>query len=87
MMEDVILEWSVCTVYSPGGEKLRSFGTHGSGQGQFQLPCGVAVDVEGNILVRGVARGTSVSVHHIGSVYGRRGNGFLMSQKYSLCTV
>ena len=36
------------SVFSPGGEKLRSFGTCGSGQGQFQH---VAVDGEGNILV------------------------------------
>ena len=39
------------SVFSPSGEKLRSFGTHGSGQEQFYCPCGVAVDGEGNILV------------------------------------
>ena len=39
------------SVFSPRGEKLRSFGTRGSGQGQFQYPAGVAVDGEGNILV------------------------------------
>ena len=39
------------TVFSPSGEKLRSFGTRGSGQGQFDWPCGVTVDGEGNILV------------------------------------
>ena len=39
------------SVFSPSGEKLRSFGTHGSGQGQFNGPCGIAVDGEGNILV------------------------------------
>ena len=38
-------------VFSPSGEKLRSFGTHGSGKGQFDEPHGVAVDGEGNILV------------------------------------
>ena len=37
------------SVFSP--EELRSFGTHGSGQGQFYEPSGVAVDGEGNILV------------------------------------
>ncbi len=37
--------------FSSCGEKIRSFGTHGSGQGQFNEPCGVAVDGEGNILV------------------------------------
>ena len=39
------------SVFSPNGEKLRSFGTRGSGQGQFKYPYGVAVDGEGNILV------------------------------------
>ena len=39
------------SVFSPRGEKLRSFGTHGSGKGQFQFPTGVTVDGEGNILV------------------------------------
>ena len=39
------------TVFSTRGEKLRSFGTEGSGHGQFKWPCGVTVDGEGNILV------------------------------------
>ena len=39
------------SVLSPSGTKLRSFGTRGSGPGQFQYPCGVSVDDEGNILV------------------------------------
>ena len=39
------------TVFSSSGEKLRSFGTRGSGQGQFDQPSGVTVDGEGNILV------------------------------------
>ena len=38
-------------VLSPSGEKLWSFGTHGSGEGEFNRPGGVAVDGEGNILV------------------------------------
>ena len=33
------------------GERLQSFGTHGSGEGQFQSPGGVAVDGEGNLVV------------------------------------
>ena len=51
--EVVVTEWGVhcVSVFSPSGEKLRSFGTHGSGQGQFDCPCGIAVDGEGNILV------------------------------------
>ncbi len=38
-------------VFTSSGERLRSFGTHGSGLGQFQCPCGVAVDGEENVLV------------------------------------
>ncbi len=38
------------SIFSSSGEK-RSFGTLGSGQGQFNEPRGVAVDGEGNILV------------------------------------
>ena len=39
------------SVYSQSGEKLRSFGSSGSGQGQFKGPRGVAVDDDDNILV------------------------------------
>ena len=39
------------SIFSPTGEKLRSFGSQGSGQGQFSYPRGVAVDDDGNILV------------------------------------
>ena len=39
------------SVFSPSGEKLLTFGTHGSDQGQFDAPHGVAVDDEENILV------------------------------------
>ena len=39
------------SVFSPSGEKLRSFGKHGCGQGEFDHPYGIAVDGEGNILV------------------------------------
>ena len=39
------------SVFSQSGDKLRSFGTKGSGQGQFMHPYGVSVDGEGNILV------------------------------------
>ena len=51
--EVVVTEWGrhCVSVFSPSGEKLRSFGTKGSGQGQFKCPCGVTVDGEGNILV------------------------------------
>ena len=39
------------SVYSQCGKKLQSFGTQGSGHGQFKYPHGVTVDSEGNILV------------------------------------
>ncbi len=39
------------SIFSSSGEKLRSFGSRGSGQGQFNAPCGLALDGEGNILV------------------------------------
>ncbi len=39
------------SVFSPSGGHLRTFGSCGSGPGQFSYPCGVAVDSEGNILV------------------------------------
>ena len=43
--------YNCVSVFSPSGDSLRSFGTKGSGQGQFMHPYGVAVDGEGNILV------------------------------------
>ena len=51
--EVVVTEWDghCVSVFSPSGEKLRSFGTYGSGQGKLKCPCGVAVEDEGNILV------------------------------------
>ena len=39
------------SIFSPAGEKLRSFGFKGSGRGLFNEPRGVAVDDHGNILV------------------------------------
>ena len=39
------------SIFSPKGEKIRSFGSQGSEQGQFSSPRGVAVDDDGNILV------------------------------------
>ena len=51
--ELVVAEYrtSCVSVFTTSGEKLQSFGTRGSGQGQFKDPCGVAVDGEGNIFV------------------------------------
>ena len=39
------------SIFSPEGEKIQSFGSQGSGPGQFSGPQGVAVDDEDNILV------------------------------------
>ena len=50
-LEMVISAGDSVSVLSPNGAKLRSFGTRGSGPGQFLDPGGVAVDDEGNILV------------------------------------
>ena len=41
----------VMFVVSPSRECLLSFGTSGSGQGQFNRPCGIAVDNEESFLV------------------------------------
>ena len=51
--EVIVTEWDrhCVSVFSPYGDKLHTFGTRGSGQGQFEHPRGVAVDKEGNILV------------------------------------
>ena len=51
--EIIIAEYSAycITVYSQVGEKLKSFGSKGSEQGQFHGPRGVAVDDDNNILV------------------------------------
>ena len=49
--EMVISARDSVSVLRPNGTKLRSFGTGGSGPGQFVDPRGVAVDDEGNILV------------------------------------
>ena len=39
------------SIFSLSGQKLLEFGTHGSGQGQFNTPRGLTMDSEGNILV------------------------------------
>ena len=45
------------SVVSWYGKKLQSFGTRGSGHGQFNEPRGVAIDGEGSILVADTANG------------------------------
>ena len=49
--EVVVAENGCMSVFSPNGKRLLTFGTEGSGQGQFDRHRGVAVDNEGNILV------------------------------------
>ena len=51
--EIIVVEYGAhrVSVYSRAGEKLLSFGSKGSGFGQFNGPRGVAVDDDGNILV------------------------------------
>ena len=51
--EVVVAEWEGdrVSVFSPCGEKLRSFGTRGSDPGQVKYSREVAVDGEGNILL------------------------------------
>ena len=39
------------SIFSSTGEKILSFGSGGSGHGQFNRPYGVAIDDDGNILV------------------------------------
>ena len=51
--EVIVAEWDehCVSVFSHNGMKLRTFGSHGSGLGQFDHLCGVTVDREGSILV------------------------------------
>jgi len=39
------------SVFTPEGKRIRSFGSKGSANGQFDFPTGVAVDSAGNIYV------------------------------------
>ena len=39
------------SIFGPSGEKLRSFGSEGSGHGQFLFPRGVVVDFKENIVL------------------------------------
>ena len=41
----------IVSVFRPDGEKLRLFGSSGSGQGQFSSPWGIAIDSAGHIFV------------------------------------
>ena len=49
----IVTEYSshCVSVFSPEGEKIHSFGSDGTNDGQFQFPTGVTVDNVGNIYV------------------------------------
>ena len=50
--EVVVAEWnSHCVSIISGNGEKKSFGTHGSGPGQFNRPEGIAIETGGNILV------------------------------------
>ena len=51
--EIIVVEHSghCISIFSQTGKKIRSFGSQGSGHGQFRWPRDVAVDDDGNILV------------------------------------
>ena len=78
--EVVVTEADKCmvSVFSPDGKMLQSFGSYGSGQGQFTHPCGISTDGDGNIVV--ADRGNcciqkfTVSGQFLSEV-GGRGNG------------
>ena len=66
------------SVFSPDGERLRSFGSPGSGQGQFDCPLGITTDGDGNILVVDCGNCRIQKFTASGqflSEVGRRGNG------------
>ena len=54
------------SVFSPCGEKPRSFGEEGRRTGQFKNPIGVAVDGEGNIYVADNGNERIQKLIHIG---------------------
>ena len=68
------------SIYNREGEKIRSFGSGGSGHGQFNSPYGVAIDDDGNILV---ADGSNRCIQKFSSdgrfitAVGTKGNGQL----------
>ena len=51
--EVLVTEWGgdCVSFFSSGGQRLRSFGTRGDGQGQFSNPAGITVTSDGSFLV------------------------------------
>ena len=66
------------SIFSPTGEKLRSFGSQGSGPGQFLHPKGITIDDDGNILVADTSNHRiqkfTPDIKHITSVGSRGSN-------------
>ena len=67
-------------IFAQNGQKIRSFGTFGSAEGQFYSPTGIAIDSTGNILV---ADGANSHIQKFTAegvflkAVGRRGSGDL----------
>jgi sugar lactone lactonase YvrE len=61
----LVVDMSGCTVYklSPDGQVIASFGSNGTGDGQFVLPFDVYADSKGNIYV--VDRGLASTPHPV----------------------
>ena len=79
--EDIVVaEWSAncITILNKEGKKVKSFGTRGTKEGQFDFPCGVAISQDGRILVTDNHRLQKLTfegdcVKSVGS--GEKGNG------------
>ena len=57
---------------------ISKFGSHGSGDGQFKTPCGVAIDQEGHIIVADESNHRVQVMSHDGkmiSKFGSHGSG------------
>lgn len=52
-----------CQVFTTEGELVLKFGSNGEGNGQFNAPTGVAVDINGNIIVADWGN-SRIQVHH-----------------------
>lgn len=47
----LVVPYVCLQVFNQEGEFLLKFGSNGEGNGQFNAPTGVAVDINGNIIV------------------------------------
>ncbi len=67
------------SVLSSDGEKLSSFGMHGTSEGEFDIPSGVAIDGAGNLMVidRNNHRIQKFRDGHFLEVVGSKGSGTL----------